>query len=167
MNTNEMMSELALAQGQARLDRLTGLGNLLALDEVLGQCFREGRPFSFVLFDLANLKQANDALGYEGANEVLRRVAGVLRRHRGDGYAFRQGGDEFLVILPGASPESARPVRDRVEKAAGVEIFDGGVSFIAGGIGDWKPGKIFGEEMKRAQRRMERRKAQEKGALSS
>lgn len=158
-STEHLMEELALAQAQARLDPLTGLGNLLRLDEVLGRCFREGTPFSLALFDLASMKRVNTLLGYAEADAMLTRIGSVLRTNRGDGFAVRKGGDEFLVVLPRGTIEDAERVRDRVEDAVGVlTLPDGTKVFLAGGVSRWTRGLDFGVVMLEAQRELEARK---------
>jgi GGDEF domain-containing protein len=92
-------------------------------------------------------------------DELLARIGGVLRQNRGDGFAFRKGGDEFLVVLPRATRGAARAVRDRVEEATGVEVLgDGTPVFIAGGAAEWTSGKTFNSVVSVAARRMHERK---------
>lgn len=159
--TESLLMELAEARRQATLDPLTGLGNVRALDAVLGTCFREGTPFTIVLFDVAHMKRANEAegYGYPWVDALLTRIGGVLRQSRGDGFAFRKGGDEFLVVLPRAGVRAGRQVRDRVEKLTGVEVLEDGTPvFIAGGVARWDGTTTFGEVVDDAQQRMRRRK---------
>lgn len=163
MTTEQVLSaELAEARRIASIDALTGVGTIHALDGVLGTCFRESTPFVLVLFDVAHLKAANEVEGYPWADALLARIGAVLRRHRGDGYAFRQGGDEFMIVLPGASWAAAEAVRDRVERAVGVDVIrDGTQVFLAGGIAAWGPGeKSFAQVVMQAQRRMKDRKVE-------
>jgi diguanylate cyclase (GGDEF)-like protein len=159
-NESNILSELASVQELARLDPLTGLGNVRVLDEIVGKCFREGTPFSLVLFDVASMKRANTLLGYGKVDEMLSKIGGALRKNRGDGSAIRKGGDEFLVVLPRGSLVDALRVRDRVEKAVGfTTLRDGTKVYIAGGVSVWTSGRPFGEILLRAQRAMESRKA--------
>ena len=105
---------LADALERADHDPLTGLMNHRAFhkrleeqDEAAG---REGRPLSLLLLDLCDFKFFNDAYGHLAGDDVLRRVAAALRSacRPGDTLA-RFGGDEFALLMPGASqPEAAR-----------------------------------------------------------
>ncbi len=159
MNTSALLAELAAAQEAARTDPLTGLGNVRALDEILGRCFREQTLFSIVLFDLASMKRANAVLGYEAVDAMLTRIGNTLRKNRGDGFAVRKGGDEFLIVLPGQGIRTARRVRDRVEKAVGVtRLRDGTRVFIAGGVAHWGGRAAFATLVLAAQRELESRK---------
>ncbi len=160
MTTEEALrEELEAERRLSRVDRLTGVGTLVELDSILGQCFREGTSFVLVLFDVAHMKQANEVEGYPWTDRFLARVGGVLRRHRGDGFAIRQGGDEFMIVLPGESVKTAEAVRDRVERAVGVEILrDGTRVHLAGGIARWYESSRFADTVERAQARMKARK---------
>lgn len=163
MTTEDQLTvELIAARQRAEIDRLTGCGTLYALDSVLGECFRQGTPFRLLLFDVAHLKAANEVAGYPWADRLLARVGAVLRRHRGDGFAFRKGGDEFMIVLPRGDSRAALRVRGRVENAVGVDVLsDGTRVFLAGGIAEWRPGDgSFAEVVDLAQERMKIRKAE-------
>ena len=72
------------------------------------QWFQEGRSFALVMCDLDHFKKLNDAYGHAAGDEVLRCVGEVLRAAtRGEDIVCRYGGEEFTLILPGATVENA------------------------------------------------------------
>ncbi|MBI1179029.1 MAG: diguanylate cyclase [Alphaproteobacteria bacterium] len=94
-------------------DSLTGLFNRRYLDEALAlevdRAARNGDSVGVIVGDLDHFKRLNDTHGHDGGDIALRAVAQVLARsiRKGD-IACRQGGEEFVVVLPGASLELAR-----------------------------------------------------------
>jgi diguanylate cyclase (GGDEF)-like protein len=103
---------------ESRHDALTDLGNRRAYDERLqieaSRAARYGHPLSLVVLDLDGFKAVNDLQGHPSGDEILRRVAAVLRGTRDADECFRVGGDEFAILLPATSLEGARVVADRV-----------------------------------------------------
>lgn len=106
----------------ARHDALTGLLNRYSLDEYaareIARSARGENELSLVVLDLDNFKQVNDQHGHAAGDQVLvqaaRRLHEVIRE--GD-IAFRVGGEEFLVLLPGAGHEVAPRVAERLRMA--------------------------------------------------
>ncbi|MDP2005553.1 MAG: diguanylate cyclase [Rubrivivax sp.] len=103
---------------QARQDPLTGLGNRRALEAWLAEQqprAARGEAMSLLLMDLDHFKQVNDHFGHDAGDEVLRRVAALLRSHcRSGDLAVRYGGEEFLLVLVGTTPAEAQQVAERV-----------------------------------------------------
>jgi diguanylate cyclase (GGDEF)-like protein/putative nucleotidyltransferase with HDIG domain len=99
----------------ALTDPLTGLGNHRhfheRLDHDLDEAEEKGMPLSVCILDIDNFKQLNDSLGHPKGDLVLSQVAGRLRQ---DGEAFRIGGDEFALLLPGRDEREALSVADGV-----------------------------------------------------
>jgi diguanylate cyclase (GGDEF)-like protein len=117
----QQRSELARL---SRADPLTGCLNRRGLQErvdgELARATREVGQLSLVLVDLDGFKAVNDHLGHAAGDELLRwtvaRIGATIRPMDALG---RQGGDEFAVLLPGASPSQAREVADRIHLALG------------------------------------------------
>jgi diguanylate cyclase (GGDEF)-like protein/PAS domain S-box-containing protein len=113
----------------ARLDPLTGLLNRAALQAHLRLVLADGRDDAFVLFvDLDDFKQVNDLHGHDGGDVVLAEIARRLQAGvRPDDVVARYGGDEFVVVCRGISPDSVASIRDRLAaRLAGPIRFVGG-----------------------------------------
>jgi diguanylate cyclase (GGDEF)-like protein len=120
-------------RADSTLDELTGLLNRRALDsrfaEIAEQAALSGQPVSFVLADLDHFKRVNDGHGHEVGDAVLREVADAMRGSlRTFELLYRFGGEEFLLLLPGAEDGDAVLVAESLRGAiealnpAGLEI---------------------------------------------
>jgi diguanylate cyclase (GGDEF)-like protein len=103
----------------AQTDALTGLYNLRMFNEVWQRVHAAGEsdrsPYALLLIDMDKLKDINDSFGHDAGNSAITLVSQCLQRSiRNTDYAARFGGDEFAVLLPGASPEIAEAVVKRV-----------------------------------------------------
>ncbi len=107
---------------QSREDPLTSLGNRLRLREDLEvlktRAERYGHSYSSVLCDIDFFKAYNDRYGHPAGDEVLRKVAQTLASHlRGGDAAYRYGGEEFLLVLPEQTLDSAAAIADRLRRS--------------------------------------------------
>lgn len=143
-----LTSHLAHAErgirADAVLDPLTGLLNRGALDarmiELRGQAVLDDLPLSIVLSDLDALAQINAVHGADIGDAVLTGAAEAMRRSlRTFELLYRLGGDEFLLILPGATPREAARLAERLRDAVATarpQGIDVTASFgVAGGKG--------------------------------
>ncbi len=95
----------------ATRDDLTGAGNRRSLetrlDDIVAAHARNPAPSSLLLFDIDHFKGVNDRHGHAMGDEVLRRVAEIVRlRIRVTDSMYRIGGEEFVVLLEGQTLES-------------------------------------------------------------
>ncbi|MFL5908745.1 MAG: diguanylate cyclase [Solirubrobacterales bacterium] len=94
-------------RGEAVIDQLTGMLNRKALanraSELAQQSQVSGQPIGLILGDLDNFKQVNDSQGHAFGDAALTDVAYMLRKQlRAFDLAYRIGGEEFLILVPGA-----------------------------------------------------------------
>jgi diguanylate cyclase (GGDEF)-like protein len=97
---------------QATTDPLTGLNNRRSLQKQLDQeLVRAGRgrhSLAVILLDIDHFKRFNDTWGHQAGDEVLKRVAEVIRKGiRTSDIAGRYGGEELITILPEATAQAA------------------------------------------------------------
>src|SRR5206468_5093915 len=119
-----------MVERQALVDGLTGLANRRAASHALhAEAARAPRletPLSVVLADLDGFKDVNDAHGHAVGDEALRVFAEVLRETlRESDVAGRWGGEEFLLLLPGADEEGAAQLAERVRSGLAARSIPG------------------------------------------
>ncbi|MBF9035459.1 diguanylate cyclase [Rhodobacterales bacterium HKCCE2091] len=137
--TDRLLAARHAAEARATSDALTGLANrrglAARLDELL---LRPDAEFALMHIDLDYFKQVNDELGHAAGDEVLVRVAQILKSEvRDTDLAARIGGDEFVLLLSGCDEPSilsriARRVMDKLSRPMEVE---GSICQVGGSIG--------------------------------
>jgi diguanylate cyclase (GGDEF)-like protein/putative nucleotidyltransferase with HDIG domain len=98
-------------------DGLTGLYNRRFFEEELNRLDKDRNlPLCIIMVDLNGLKLVNDSFGHLVGDEMLIKVADVLRRAcRSDEIIARIGGDEFVILVPGMGDEQVSSLVDRIE----------------------------------------------------
>jgi two-component system cell cycle response regulator len=109
-------------QQLAAVDPLTGAYNrrfgLSRLDEEWSRSVRTGSPLGVLTLDLDHFKSVNDTQGHLMGDKVLRQTVSVSRLVLRDGdVLIRMGGEEFLVVLPGAGQHDVRTIGERIRRA--------------------------------------------------
>jgi diguanylate cyclase (GGDEF)-like protein len=110
------------ARDYALRDPLTNLrnGRFLQhyLDRELSRCFRFDEPLSVLGIDLDNFKGINDLRGHEAGDKALKDVADIFRRELRDyDVIVRNGGDEFVAVLPEMDSCRAHQIADRIKES--------------------------------------------------
>lgn len=167
----------------ATRDELTGLPNRRYLMDVIeherARCQRAGALFSICLLDVDRFKSINDRLGHSGGDEVLvefgRRIVAQGRKmdwvgrvdRNGEVSVGRYGGEEFMVLMPGATAEQAREAVERMRKSIGASPFETmagqvDVDFSAG-VAQCRPGESVDEMINRADKALYRAKDSGRG----
>jgi diguanylate cyclase (GGDEF)-like protein len=112
----ERTRELSLL---SQLDPLTGLGNRRAYDvsvpAEIERCRRRGRTASLLVLDIDHFKRVNDTFGHVHGDAVIRALGmAIANSIRSSDFAFRYGGEEFVVLLPGLENEMALAIGRRI-----------------------------------------------------
>lgn len=117
----------ARAEQRSRIDELTGLFNRRHFEERLreevSRHARHDEVFTVLMADLDAFKAYNDMYGHPSGDVLLKVVADLVAHAiRESDQAFRYGGDEIAIILPGTSPEDAFMVAERVRLLVAKEM---------------------------------------------
>ncbi len=112
----------AQVQDQARRDSLTGVSNhgylLTWLQEAFDRCKATQKPLSLIMLDIDHFKMYNDQYGHVIGDEVLRLTAQTMQAHvKSTDAVGRWGGEEFVVVLPGATADDALRVAERFRQS--------------------------------------------------
>jgi len=105
----------------ATTDGLTGLLNKRVLLELGAQkvraAVRYGKPLSVIQTDIDHFKKINDTFGHDVGDQVIKGLAGILRRlKRGTDYVARFGGEEFVIICEETDAAGALHLAERVRE---------------------------------------------------
>jgi len=119
----------------ALTDPLTNLPNrrhgLDFLNTEWAAALDNNRSLSLLMLDIDHFKQVNDTYGHPAGDAVLHRLAELLRAaSRAEDLVFRYGGEEFAVVLPGATLATAIQVGERIRRLTAVETFEWGSDII-------------------------------------
>ncbi|WOJ93177.1 diguanylate cyclase [Congregibacter variabilis] len=106
----------------ANIDELTGLGNRRLINQTLREEVNRARRshgwVSVILIDVDFFKKYNDTYGHPAGDEVLRRIGDIMQRAtaRAGEVAGRYGGEEFILVLPGARAPEALRTAERLKR---------------------------------------------------
>ena len=119
---NRILEKLAAS------DSLTELANrrnfFERVDAEVQRAHRYGHPLTLQMLDLDHFKSINDQFGHAAGDEVLRRIAGVLRANlRHNDLAARIGGEEFALLLSECDATAATAFAERLREAVAAETF--------------------------------------------
>ncbi|WP_081700249.1 putative bifunctional diguanylate cyclase/phosphodiesterase [Azonexus hydrophilus] len=120
----------------ARHDSLTGLPNRLLFAEQLqaaiDEASRQQQTLAVLFIDLDRFKNVNDSLGHRAGDRMLQTVSILLRNLLPAGsQLYRQGGDEFIIILPQSDGATALAVAQKLKDALGEPLVDDDTTFLS------------------------------------
>jgi diguanylate cyclase len=153
-----LREERELLTRRADQDGLTGLWNRRHVETELPRLIREAsvrrEPISVAYVDADHFKSINDRYGHLAGDDVLRRLADVLSANvRPTDVVARVGGEEFVVLLPGASPDSASVLGERlcdaVRDTTWEDIADGCTLTVSVGVATRPPHGLLTPDVER------------------
>jgi diguanylate cyclase (GGDEF)-like protein len=128
-------------RSDAVIDQLTGMLNRKALSarahELAQQSEVTGEPIGVIIGDLDHFKDVNDTRGHTVGDVALKEIAYLLRKQlRAFDLAYRLGGEEFLILVPGSNLEQTAELADRLREGVSAEAVAGGLSLtMSFGVG--------------------------------
>ena len=148
---SSLSERLNVTSAQLMTDHLTELLNRRGLEASFGQmwqaCQAQGRPLALVLLDIDDFKKINDSLGHKTGDEALRQFAAMLRSGlRPDDRSSRFGGEEFVLLLPGATVEGGVEMVRRLQRRLAEQALLGGPNrhqiTFSGGVAQVRDGSL-------------------------
>jgi diguanylate cyclase (GGDEF)-like protein len=139
-------------RGEAVIDPLTAMLNRKALmnrvDELAQQSKVTGEPIGLILGDLDRFKEVNDLQGHAAGDAALKDVAYIMRKRlRAFDLAYRIGGEEFLVVVPGADCRECAMIAEDLRRGIAADtVGDGTALTISFGVAASARGTSFDYE---------------------
>ncbi len=174
---NGMVEELRQVHGRLRdaasLDGLTGAYNRKGIEEVLRReaelARRYRRPLSLVLFDLDHFKSVNDTYGHLHGDAVLTAMIGIVKENiRRTDLLGRWGGEEFLLLTPGADQRQAAELAEKLRQLVAAHRFaEVGAVTISCGVATLLEGDRCVDLIKRADDALYRAKNNGRNAVEA
>jgi diguanylate cyclase (GGDEF)-like protein len=136
-------------RSDAVIDQLTGMLNRKALStrvaELAQQSQLTGESIGIIVGDLDHFKAINDTRGHSVGDVVLKEVAYLLRKQlRAFDLAYRLGGEEFLILLPGSDLEQSAILAEQLRRGVGDNDVAGGLDVtMSFGVGASQRGEPF------------------------
>ncbi len=156
-------------------DQLTGLYNrrhMIDVAETEVEYSMDGKsPLSFILMDLDDFKKYNDTYGHAAGDVVLERVGSLIKKSiRNTDRAFRYGGEEFLIILPGTEAAEAIRIAEKIRQNVSAEKYfpkgtDAVQKTMSIGVSQYIPGEDLETVLKRADDNMYKSKIRGKNKV--
>ncbi len=158
--TEALRGENRTLKREVGTDALTGAWSRRQFDKLtrqqIAQAERSGQPLALALLDIDKFKRVNDRFGHLTGDQVLSRTADAMIKvlRQGD-LLVRWGGDEFVVIFPGAGAEVALGLGEKLVSAVANDPYlrqwKTGISV---GVSVWRPGESAKEWLERADHAM-------------
>lgn len=120
--------KMSALESTANRDSLTGLCTKGFLNRRLGELVHAAglnhTPVSVLIFDIDHFKQFNDTYGHLAGDDILKKVAALLKEQvRSDDIASRYGGEEFVVVLPDTAKDDAVRIAGKIRAAIEAQPF--------------------------------------------
>ncbi len=108
-----LITTIEVSFSMAYLDELTGLPGRRSLNELM---LNLGKTYAIAMLDIDHFKKFNDTYGHKTGDDVLKMVATVFSKIRGNAKTFRYGGEEFTAVFPGKTAEEAQPYLEKIRR---------------------------------------------------
>ncbi|MPM79746.1 putative diguanylate cyclase DgcC [bioreactor metagenome] len=164
----EYTTKLRLEQASST-DFLTNAATRARLEDEahrwMSFCRRQGLPLCLVFADVDNLKYINDHFGHTMGDVVLKQLAELMKKQlRNSDTIARWGGDEFVILLPNVSLETALLLLERVKLAVSqIDLHSGAVVSCSYGVVEMGPESTYQQMLSDADTQMYRAKRAGKG----
>ena len=156
-----LRAKLTSSYEDARTDPLSTLlnrrGLMEALEALVHEATESSKPFAVIMIDIDHFKRINDTYGHAVGDSVIRYVARVLKNEtKGHDIVARNGGEEFVIVLPDTGYEGAYIVAEKIRqtienKRLSVRLNNKPLRFtLSAGIAMYRPGEPIEDVFERA-----------------
>jgi len=122
---NALQDRIGTLNRASRTDPLTGLLNRRGLQQALETWKAQGQSFAILALDIDRFKTINDQHGHAVGDQVIGHIAEQMRRYSRDGDVLcRNGGEEFLMLLPTTDADDALLIAERMRQQIATQPLD-------------------------------------------